>query len=1047
MKTPQAIPCLKFIRSLFIGAWILVLVAPFANAVPLKEFLLQDAQLRRVSGTVTTSSGETLPGASVVVKGTNTGTVTDVDGKYTLNVPENATLIFSTIGYTLQEVPVNGRTVIDVTLQEDVRSLEEVVVVGYGVQKKSDLTGSISSISGDEITTLPTQRVDQALQGRAAGVLVLNTDGAPGGNTTIRIRGMNSINGGNNALVVVDGLQGADLNSINPNDIASIEVLKDASATAIYGSQGANGVILITTKRGKTGKPVISYTLDRGVARMNKKMDLLNAAEYARNVNAVVLANNATGVAPVPIFSEAEIQEFERTGGTDWQDVIYRTAQITNHQLSLSGATDKVNYLISGGYLDQEGILLNTDYQRFTLRANAETEITDWALFGINWAGSREITNSTLFGGSTDWPNNPIGAAIRFSPTIPVYDEKGNYSRASLFYGNPTLWNPLASAVEPSIERNTVRNNVNTYLQFQLLEGLTFRVTGGARLSEQDNMSFLNNKTFIGLQNNGQGSTTSNSSTYLQNSNILTYDKVFNKHHLTVTAVAEQQYTKSVGSFINTADFLNKETGSYDLAGANISNVGSFLSERKINSYLGRINYVLNDKYLVTLSYRADGSSVFGKNNKWGYFPSASVAWRAANESFIENLNVFSDLKLRASWGSTGNQAISPYQTLARISSGANYPYNGGDGTDIGFQITAADNPSLRWETTTQTDFGIDAAFFDGRLNLTADYYIKITEDLLMQRELPRHSGLSSIIDNVGSMENKGFELAIGGDPLVGTLAWNTGFNISANRTTVLDVGPTKKIAFTAGGSGQGTNIAFMYLREGEPFGQMMGWGYEGTWKLHEADEAAKYGQLPGDPHYTDLNNDGKINIDDQMVIGNSMPKFIFGWNNRLSYKNFELNVQIQGAQGNNIFNVARIALEQTQGTSRRILDRWTPENQDSDIPGLIDGLTRQNANLTSTITFPTSAGNTTSRYVEDGSYVRLKNVTLAYNFPASLTEKIKLNNLRLYVSGTNLLTITNYLGYDPEVSSFTGNDAQLGTDYNNYPQSKLFNVGLNVSF
>lgn len=1047
MKTPLINSCLNFIRSSLIGSLVLVLVPSFVNGSPYYDLPLQDRQSRQVSGSVSTSGGETLPGVSVVVKGTSTGTVTDVNGKYSITVSENATLVYSSIGYALQEVQVNGRSVIDITLEEDIQSLEEVVVVGYGVQKKSDLTGSISSISGDAVTTLPTQRVDQALQGRAAGVLVLNTDGAPGGNTTIRIRGMNSINGGNNALIVVDGLQGADLNSINPNDIQSIEVLKDASATAIYGSQGANGVILITTKRGKTGKPVISYTMDRGIARMGNKLDLLNAADYARNINAVRLANNASGVTPVPIFSDAEIQEFERSGGTDWQDVVYRTAQIKNHQLSLSGANDKVNYLISGGYLDQEGILLNTDYQRFTLRANVETDITDWALFGINWAGSKETTNSTLFGGSTDWPNNPIGAAIRFSPTIPVYDENGNYSKASLFYGNPTLWNPLASAVEPLIERNTVRNNVNAYLQFKLAEGLTFRVTGGARLAEQDNTSFLNNKTFIGLQNNGQGSTTSNSSTYLQNSNILTFDKTFNKHHFTITAVAEQQYTKSQGTFINTGDFLNKETGAHDLAGANISNVGSSMSERKINSYLGRINYVLSDKYLVTLSYRADGSSVFGLNNKWGYFPSASVAWRAANESFIENLNVFSDLKLRASWGATGNQAISPYQTLARISSGANYPYNGGDGTDIGFLISSADNPSLKWETTTQTDFGIDAAFFEGRLNITADYYIKLTEDLLMQRELPRHSGLASIIDNVGSMENKGFEFAIDGDPLVGALSWNTGFNVSANRTTVVNVGPTKKIAFSAGGSGSGTNVAFMYLREGEPFGQMMGWGYEGTWKTDEADEAAKYGQLPGDPHYTDVNNDGKINIDDQKVIGNSMPKFIFGWNNRLSYKNFELNVQVQGVKGNNIFNVARITLEEMQGTSRRILDRWTPDNQDSDIPALIDGMTRQNANLTSTITFPTSAGNTTSRYVEDGSYVRLKNVTLAYNFPRSLADKIKMNNVRLYVSGTNLLTITNYLGSDPEVSSFTGNDAQLGTDYNNYPQSKLYNVGLNVTF
>lgn len=1035
------------VRYLLLLAFTFTFLYAQAKSAALPDALFHNEQAHQVTGTVSSPDGETLPGVSVILKGTSTGTVTDVQGNYTITAPENATLVFSSIGYTIKEVPVNGRSVINVTLEEDIQSLQEVVVVGYGTQRKSDLTGSITSLSGDEVTLLPTQRVDQALQGKAAGVMVLNTDGAPGGNTTIRIRGMNSINGGNNALIVIDGLQGADLNSLNPNDIESIEVLKDASATAIYGSQGANGVVLITTKRGRTGKPVISYTFDTGIAQQNKKYELLTAGEYARNVNATVLANNANGVTPVPIFSQEEIEEFDRTGGTDWQDVVYRTARITNHQLSISGGTDNVNYLISGGYLNQEGILLNTDYKRFTLRANVETNVTKWAVFGMNWAGSRELANSTLFGGSTDWPNNPIGAALRFSPTIPVYDENGNYSKSSLYYGNPILWNPLASAVEPLIERNLFRNNLNTYLEFNIAKGLTLKVTGGARLTEQTNMSFLNNKTFIGLQNNGQGSNDDNSTTYLQNSNILTYNKTINKHQLTFTAVAEQQYTKFNGTSINTGDFLNKKTGSFDLAGANISNVGSSASERKINSYLGRVNYIFNDKYLLTASYRADGSSVFGENNKWGYFPSASVAWRAANETFIENLNVFSDLKVRASWGATGNQAISPYQTLARISSGSNYPYNGGDGSDIGFQITAAANPSLKWETTTQTDVGIDVGVLNGRLNLTADYYIKTTEDLLMPRELPTEVGLSSIIDNVGSMENKGVEIALSGDPLVGALSWNTGFNISANRTTVLDVGPTGKIAFKAGGSGSGTNLPFMYLREGEPFGQMIGWGYEGTWKTDEAELARTYGQLPGDPHYTDLNKDGKINLDDQKVIGNSMPKFIFGWNNRLSYKNFELMLQVQGVKGNNIFNVARIALEEPQGTSRRILDRWTPENQDSDIPALIDGLTRQNANLVSTLSFPSSSGNTNSRWVEDGSYIRLKNVTLAYNFPKAIADKVHLSNLRLYVSGTNLVTITNYLGYDPEVSSYTGNDAQIGTDFNNYPQSRLYNIGVNVSF
>lgn len=1005
-------------------------------------------QESRVSGKVTSESGEVLPGVTVLVKGSSTGTVTDLEGDYAIDVTGNQpVLVFSFIGYTPQEIPVNGRTSVNVTLVEDPQSLDEVVVVGYGSQKRSDLTGAISSVTGKEVAMLPTQRVDQALQGRAAGVMVLNTDGSPGGNTTIRIRGMNSINGGNNALIVVDGLQGGDLNSINPNDVESIEILKDASATAIYGAKGANGVILITTKLGDSDKPLINYKYDVGIASQNKKLDLLNAADYARNINAVELTRNGDGNVPVPLFSEAEIQAFEANGGTDWQDVIYRTAVTQNHQLSISGSTDRINYLVSGGYLDQEGILRNTDYQRFTLRANIRTEITSWANFGITWAGSKELANSALFGGSTDWPNNPIGAATRFSPTIPVYDENGNYSRASLFYGNPILWNPLASAVEPLIEKNTIRNNLNGYLEFKPLDGLTLRITGGARISEGNDITFLNNKTFAGLQNNGQGTTLSNSSTYLQNSNILTYEKTLGKHFFNITAVAEQQIQKYQGSSINTSDFLNEVTGAHDLAGAKIVKVGSSTDERVINSYLGRINYILADKYLITASYRADGSSVFGANNKWGYFPSASLAWRASDEPFIQGLNVFSDLKFRVSWGVTGNQAISPYQTLARISSGGYYPYNGTDATDIGFFISSAANPSLKWESTTQNDFGIDMAFFEGRLTVTADYYLKTTEDLLMLRDIPTYTGLRSIIDNVGSMENKGFEVAIGGDPFVGNFSWNTGFNFSANKTKVLDVGPVGELAFNAGGSGHGTNLPFMYLIAGEPFGQMVGWGYEGTWKLDEAEQAARYGQLPGDPRYTDVNDDGKINLDDQKVIGNSLPDFIFGWNNSFTYKQFDLNLQIQGDYGKDLFNVSRIALEEPGGTSQRLLDRWTPQNQDSDIPALIDQKTREEANLVTTISFPTSGGNVNSRWVEDASYIRLKNITLGYNFPKSFTDRISLRSLRMYVGATNLITITGYKGYDPEVSSYTGNDAQIGTDYNNYPQSKIFNIGLDVSF
>lgn len=1009
-----------------------------------------NAQQRTVTGTVRAEDGgEALIGVTVTLKGTSFGTTTNANGGYSISVPGNqAVLVFTYVGFTSREITVGANQTVNVSLATDDTSLDEIVVVGYGTQRKSDMTGSVSSVKGKDLTMLPTQRADQALQGRAAGVLVLNTDGAPGGNTTIRIRGMNSIQGGNSALIVIDGLQGGNLNSLNPNDIESLEVLKDASATAIYGSQGANGVILITTKMGRVGKPTINYSYDVGVASLREKMDLLSAADYAKTINAVELAKNGSGKIPKPIFSDAEVQQFETNGGTDWQSAVYRDATTQNHQLSIGGGTNEMNYLVSGGFLDQEGILVNSGYKRYSLRANLKTDITKWAGFGLNWSGSKEISNSVLFGGSTDWPNNPIGAATRMSPTIPIYDANGDYSKSSLHYGNPTLWNPLASALEPFMENNTIRNNINSYLEFKPLEGLSFRVTLGASVINRNNLGFYNQKTFTGSLNKGEGSVYEANSTYLQNSNILTYDKAINEHRFTITAVAEQTHSKSFNSNVDGNDFVIQQTGVFDMAGARIVRNTSSASERNINSFLGRINYVYADKYLLTASYRADGSSVFGKNNKWGYFPSVSAAWNVAKESFIGDMDIFSELKLRASWGKTGNQGIGTYGTLAKISSGRNYPYDGSDATDLGFYMSSASSPSLRWETTAQTNWGIDIGLMRGRITATADYYEKKTTDLLMPRELPRYTGLASVIDNVGSMGNKGFEFAIAGDPLIGAFAWNTGFNISANKTTVLDLGSVDRLGYRSGGSGQGTNLPFMYLIKGEPFGQMVGWGYEGVWSESERAAAAAYGQLPGDPKYTDTNGDGKINVDDVKTIGNSMPDFIFGWNNRLTYQNFELAFQIQGSQGNDLFNVARIALERPgEGTSTRLLDRWTPQNQNTDIPAIIDEKTREASQLVNKITFPSTDSNRLSRYIEDASYVRLKNVTIAYNFPKSLTERINLSNLRIYASATNLLTITNYTGYDPEVSSFTGNDAQIGSDYNNYPQSKIFNLGLNISF
>lgn len=1018
-------------------------------------------QPRVITGKVTGSDGTALPGANIVVKGTTVGTVTDVDGTYRLTIPPGAeVLVFTYVGYVTREVPVGDLTEINVVLEMESKELDEIVVIGYGTQRKRDVTGAISSVKGDDLVLLPMQRADQALQGRASGVYVLNTAGAPGALTTIRIRGFNSINGGNNALIVVDGLQGVNLNSINPNDIESIEILKDASATAIYGSRGANGVILITTKSGKKGKPSVDYSYSYGSQTIRHKLELMNAADYARTRNAYRATQNANGTPP-PIFTDEQIAEFERNGGTDWQDEIYRTAPIQNHQLNISGGSDNVSYMVSGGILDHQGILINSAFKRYTLRANVNAEISKKFSVGINWSGIKESGNSPPYGGGTalSFLGQAVNIAPRWAPTVPVYDSLGNYSRHPQGYGAYDTWNPVAAAKEPKISNNTIRNYVAAYFDYRIIEGLTLRVSGGATIENIFNKSYYNSKTWEGKPVGGKVgyATIDNAfSTYYQNSNILTYDKKFGDHHLTIVAVGEQQYEKYQSSGLVASKFTVDQTGVDDLGGAEqINSKQSYTSERVINSYLGRINYSLAEKYLATVSYRADGSSVFGKNNKWGYFPSVSLAWRLSEESFVKNLDLFSNLKLRGSWGITGNQAISPYQTLSKMESGFNYPFSGGESTDLGFRIANAPNPNLKWESTEQTNVGIDIGMFKGRLVASVDYYMKKTKDLLLTRTLPGYTGYCypggsswpGMIDNVGSVQNKGFEISIGGDPLIGAVKWNTNFNISANRNKVLDLGEYTKLEFRTTYGGYGLKSGFMQLRVGEPFGQMYGYGYKGTWKESEREQAARYGQLPGDPHYVDVNDDGKINSADVMVIGNSMPDFIFGWNNRIAYRNFELTFLIQGSYGNDIFNQSRIRLEAPyEGTSIKMLDRWTPENQDTDVPAFIDAVTRMNAGLTSTVSLGGDAGRL-QRWVEDGSYVRVKNITLSYAIPQSVTEKIGINRLRAYVTATNWITFTKYTGYDPEVSAYNSNDAQIGVDLSNYPTAKTITFGVDVTF
>jgi len=1009
----------------------------------------------RISGNITDSNtGEPLPGVNIVVKGTIIGANTDNGGKFSLNVPNlTGTLQVSFIGYVTQDIAIEGRTTINVSLVQEVQALSDVVVVGYGTVRKSDLTGSVSTVKTADLLQLPVQRVDQAIQGRTTGVYILNTDGSPGGNTMIRIRGNNSIQGGNDPLIIVDGLQGANLNQLNPNDIASMEILKDASATAIYGSRGANGVILITTKLGKLGKPVIDAGYNIGIQNLARKLPVMDAASFARYNNFYQSFGTENGATPKYYFTEADIAYYEENGGTDWQDEIYNTGVMQNASLAISGATDRLKYMVSTAYLDHQGILLNSAYNRLSLRANLAADITNWVDFGLNYSYTSERYKSPPFNSQEgDVLFMPVEDAPRWAPTEPVYDENGNYWRHRPGYAAYDTWNPVATALETKIENPTYQNNLNLFLNFKLMKGLSLKMMGGGTFSNSYKQKYENTKTRNGYAMNGVGTIDQSTYNMYQNTNILTYDNTFGRHHITFTGVVEEIFSSSIGSSMRGQDFLVDQLGTDNMDGAKSVSVDSWRSKRALLSFMGRINYGLMDRYLLTLSYRGDGSSVFGKNNKWGYFPSGSLAWRISQEGFLKDSPVVTELKLRVSYGITGNQGIGPYGSLASLGSWFRYPYRNGSNLDIGFGISDIANPNLKWETTAQSNIGIDVSLFKGRLISTIDVYRKVTDDLLMPRQLPGYVGVSSVIDNVGSIENKGLEILIGGDPIAGTFRWNTSFNLTINRNKVLDLGPgIEKIGYTPTSGGYNLGTEYMFLEVGQPFGTIKGWKYLGLWRADEDAEARSYGQLPGRPKYADLSGpegvpDGQVDSFDKTIIGHGYPKFTWGFTNLLTWKGIELSSLIIGSHGNDLFNTLRIRRETYEATDPKVWNYWTPENQDTDVPALYDGQWVQDQLLQNKYIFGTSSG-TTSRWVEDASFIRLKTITLAYNIEQKLLNKIGFSKTRVYFSGTNLLTLTKYTGYDPEIAAYPGNDATIGVDMSIYPLAKMYTFGVDFTF
>lgn len=995
------------------------------------------AQTRQVSGRVLNAADRTpLPGVSVLLKGTTTGSTTNADGVFELNVPaaNGAVLVFSFVGFESVEEPVGSSASFNVQLKEQSQGLNEVVVVGYGTQRKRDITGSVASISAEQVAETPIARADQILQGRVSGVQVTQTNSEPGGNVSIRIRGTNSINTGNEPLFVVDGFPGAgDLNSINPSDIESVEVLKDASATAIYGSRGANGVVLITTKKGKVGKGTINLEAYQGVQIIRHKYELMNAREFAQYLNDV---NAGAPTLPAP-YRQGQIDSLGE--GTDWQDAILRPARMSNYQLAFNGGTEETRYNLSFNYFDQQGIVLNSGFQRATVRLNLDKKISPKLTFNFSsqLAGTfekRAFANSS--GGSN---GGVILDALRISPVVPVRDAAGNYT-----YSNGPLpyvedvGNPVAYAEKAKDQRTTARGLFNVAGNYEILPGLTFRVTGGFDYTNNQQDVYRPSDIYLGRLTNGSANRVQTNRYSWLNENTLTFDKKLNENNAlnVVVGLTEQQFLGN--DFSATANgFFTNTLGSDNLAlGSNIQTPNSGKFSNTLASYFGRVNYRLFERYLFTATLRADGSSRFGKNNKWGYFPSAAFAYRLIDEKFMQGFSALSDLKLRVGFGITGNQEINNYQSLARYDVGS---YAAGGTRLVGLVPANIVNPDLRWESTAATNVGIDAAFLQNRITVTADAYYKKTTDLLLRVATPRTTGYPDILLNAGSVENKGLEFALNTTNFdTKAFGWKTNLNISLNRNKVLDLYSVKELPVGASssslfvGSGLGNTSI---LRVGEPIGSFYGNVFDGIWQTQDEITASgtRDAVRPGDPRYVDTNKDGVVNLFDRVIIGQAQPKFIYGVTNNFTAGGFSLSIFLQGVQGQDVLNLNRYELESgitTTNKLKTVVNRWTPTNTDTNIPRAGSTIRRSTGIV--------------SDVLEDGSFLRIKTVTLGYTLP-KFGKAIK--SASVYVTGQNLVTFTKYTGFDPEVNSFGRDNLSLNTDYNAFPSTRTFIAGLKLGF
>ena len=999
-----------------------------------------------ISGKVTyATDGEGIPGVSVIEKGTSNGTITDVDGNYSLQVSADAThLVYSFVGLKTVEREIGDRNTIDVEMEEDIIGLEEVVAIGYGTIKKSDLTGSVGSVKVEEIQKTPVTSLDQSLQGRVAGVQVVQVSAQPGGNTLFRVRGNSSIYAGNEPLYVVDGmiinssenmtwLSAPSINalsSLNPNDIESIEILKDASATAIYGARGANGVVLITTKRGRAGEDRVSFQSYYGMQQITRRISVMNATQYATLFDeAGQNAADDRGANYTPEFPDPE----SLGEGTDWQDEIYRTAPTQNYQLSASGGNERTQYAITGNYFSQDGIIIGSDFTRYSFRTNLDHSIGERLNVGTSISLNR--TKSNVIGTSTQAGFFPgvVNTALTMSPVLPVRDSTGQYTLRDP-YADAWLDNPVAVTRDVTAVDHAFKFIGKAYAAYTITEGLELKVTVGLDQLYNTQDYYNPSYTYSGSFNSGQARYLNTSTYNFLNENTLNYSTTLGEVHQLNALAGFTYQRRDSRTFIEVVTgFPSDRLGHYAISQAeNMPNIMTGFSEGALISYLGRINYSYDGKYLVSASHRIDGSSKFGPNRKFGHFPSLALAWRISSEPFMENIAPIYNMKLRASLGVSGNDAIPNFLYIPTMSSTIYYFNNTNAAT--GYTQERVGNDDLRWETTRQLDVGLDLALVRGRISLVTDYYNKLTYDMLYFAEVPYTSGFSTAMINVGTMVSNGLEFTLNTVNVEGALTWNTDFSISFNESEVVDLN-NNDATYISDDTYKLKIGYWSIIAEGEELGSFYGRVSDGIWQLDEQEEAAQYGARPGDFKYRDLNNDGRIDSEDRTIIGSAQPDFFWSLNNTFSYKGLELSVYVQGVQGNDILNSNRFELESGNGLSNAstvMLDRWTPENPSDKYP-------RANRNA--------DYLHMSDRYLEDGSYTRLQLVSLAYSLPAGLVRRTGLDNIRVYVSGKNLLTFTGYTGFDPEVGRFGTSNIRQGYDLGGYPSARTYLIGLNLDF